>query len=64
MGKNLRPICEATHGRYGKPCVHPVKFIWKPEGKLVCGLHARAYTAESLYPFRMLDYIKKREDET
>ncbi len=33
-------------------------FIYIPEdmGKLVCGLHARAYTASSLYPFRMYDY--------
>ena len=55
-----RPICQETKGRYGRPCIHPAKFIWEPENKLVCGLHARAYTANSLHPFRMQDYEKNR----
>ena len=54
-----RPICQHKQYSTGKTCRHPVKFIWDGwdgKSKLVCGIHAREYTANSLHPFRMRDY--------
>ena len=56
------PTCQDKIVATGKPCRHPVKFVWRSgeNQKLVCGIHARQYTASSLTPFRMKDWLANK----
>ncbi|KKL59717.1 hypothetical protein LCGC14_2212520 [marine sediment metagenome] len=51
-----RPLCQDRNFLTNEACWYPAKFVWERDNKLVCGIHARNYTADSLHPFRMRDW--------